>query len=134
MLLSSARWLPASHSWVFTDAKVSSDNPPSIDKVSGGVSYGCVPERRAYAFKYEESPLRFEIAVSAASPVKNLCFEIRHWQSRETVAVIKVNGVVQQKGPDLRQGICLDRDGTPTLIVWLGLAEQTTINLEIAKR
>ncbi len=109
-------------------------SPPSIEKVSGGVSYGYHAGRRAYAFKYEAAPLRFQIAASAASPIQNACFEIRNWQSRETAAAVKVNGMMQPKGPDVRQGIHLDRDGTPTLIVWLGLSTQTATSIEIERK
>ena len=86
---------------------------------------------RAYAFRWDGAPLRFELPASATQPVHHLCFEIRNWTSRSAAATLKINGVVQAPGPDFRQGVEIDSDGTCTLIGWSSLCATTPQEFEI---
>ena len=100
-------------------------NAPAVANPSGGTSQGYDQSRRAYLFQWGAAPLRFQIAASEGNPVHNLCFEIRNWQGRAAKAELKINGVAQTAGPNFRQGVNIDTDGTCTLIVWVGLSANT---------
>jgi hypothetical protein len=109
-------------------------NAPPVANVSGGTSRGYAPSRRAYAFQWESAPLRFEIAATDSSPIHNLCLEIRNWKSRATRAELKINGASQPPGPGFRQGTHPDRDGTWTLILWVGLTARTPQEFQITEK
>ena len=104
---------------------------PLPREVSGGTSQGYDMSHRAYAFRWDGAPLRFELPASATQPVHHLCFEIRNWTSRSAAATLKINGVVQAPGPDFRQGVEIDSDGTCTLIGWSSLCATTPQEFEI---
>jgi len=107
-------------------------SPPAV-KVSGGSGLGYSQARRAYAFRWEGGPLQFQLDASAASPLHNVCLEIRNWPSRATPATLKIGGKARSPGPDFRQGVNLDTDGTPMLIVWIGLSADTAQEFEIGR-
>jgi len=107
-------------------------NAPQVINVSGGKSKGYDQSHRAYSFTFGTTPLSFRIASSNANPMQNLCFEIRNWKSRTTVAELKINGIAQKQGPDFRQGVNIDTDGTFTMIIWLGITGVTPQSFEIA--
>lgn len=107
------------------------DAPP-VTNLTGGTGQGYIPARRAYGFGWGAAPLRFELAASAAQPIHNLCFEIRNWPHRTATATLKINRVAQTAGPDFRQGVNIDHDGTYTLLVWIGLSATTPQEFELA--
>ena len=107
-------------------------NAPAVTDPAGGTSRGYDPTRRAYAFTWDKSPLRCGIAATDENPIHNLCFEIRNWISGTAIAGLKINGTAQAAGPDFRQGIKIDTDGTYTLLVWVGLSATTPRTFEIA--
>ena len=104
---------------------------PAVTNVSGGVSQGYAQGHRAYGFGWSGAPLRFQIAASDNNPIHNLCFEITNWKSRTAQASLKINDVAQVSGPNFRQGVNIDTDGTCTLIVWVGLSANSTQSFEI---
>jgi hypothetical protein len=108
------------------------DAPP-VAQVSGATSQGYDRSRRAYRFDWGATPLRFELAASELNPIHNLCFELKHWKSRAATAALKINGVAQAAGPNFRQGVHIDHDGTFTLIVWAGMAANTTQAFELTE-
>jgi Concanavalin A-like lectin/glucanases superfamily len=108
-------------------------NAPSVTNVFGGSYQGYEQGRRAYGFGWGSAPLRFQIAASDAKPLHNLCFEIRNWTSRNAKALLKINAISQAPGPDFRQGINIDLDGTCTLIVWVGVSANRTQSFEISE-
>lgn len=108
------------------------DAPPPGD-VSGGTSAGYEMSRRAYGFGWGAAPLRFAIAASAAKPIHNLCFEIKHWTSRTATAALKINDVAQVAGANFRQGVNIDNDGSYTLIVWVGMTSDTPQQFELTE-
>ncbi|MEI8376399.1 MAG: LamG domain-containing protein, partial [Planctomycetota bacterium] len=109
-------------------------NAPAVSHVSGGTSQGYDQSHRAYGFQWGASPLRFQIAASDKNPIHNLCFEIRNWKSRTAVAVLTINDVSQAAGPNFRQGINIDTDGTYTLIVWVGMIANTSQEFTITEK
>ncbi len=106
---------------------------PAVENISGGTSQGYHQPGRTYGFTYGPGPLSFQIAAAKDHPIHNLCFEIKNWESR-TAASLKINGVSQTAGPNFRQGVNLDTDGTYTLIVWVGLSATSTQSFEIEKQ
>lgn len=108
-------------------------NAPAVTHLSGGTSQGYDMSHRAYGFQWGGSPLEFQIAASEDNPIHNLCFEIRNWKGRSAKASLKVDKVAQAAGPDFRQGVAIDTDGTCTLLVWLGLSATTPQDFEIGE-
>jgi len=105
---------------------------PVITKVSGGHSQGYDQPERAYCFTYGGEELRFQIDASADNPIHNLCFKIRNWKSRIATADLRINDVSKRVGPDFRQGVNIDTDGTYTLIVWVGISTTAPQSFEIS--
>jgi hypothetical protein len=104
---------------------------PSTANVKGGISKGYEQSHRAYQFVFENEKLSFQIMATNNNPVQNLCFEIKNWKTRTAKAGIKVNGVSLVAGPNFRQGVNIDTDGTNTLIVWVGLLADQPQSFEI---
>jgi hypothetical protein len=104
---------------------------PGVSHVSGGESEGYQQGERAYAFKLRTGPLTFQLDASDASPIHNLCLSIKNWPSRTRSANLKINGLAQTAGPDFRQGVILDSDGTYTMVVWIGLTATDAQTFEI---
>ena len=107
---------------------------PAVSHVSGGTGEGYDQSHRAYGFQWGSAPLRFQIAASDQNPIRNLCFEVRNWRSRTAQAALKINAVSQPPGPNFRQGVNIDTDGTYTLIVWVGMSAHTTQEFELAEK
>ncbi len=104
---------------------------PPVTDVYGGTTQGYNQSHRAYGFTFNAKPLTFRIAASRQSPIHNLCFEIRHWKSRTAKAQLKINGVSLKAGPNYRQGVNIETDGTYTLIIWVGLTAYGPQEFEI---
>jgi hypothetical protein len=104
---------------------------PDITNVLGGTSLGYNQSHRAYCFTSGNVPLSFQIGASDNNPIQNLCFEIKNWKSRTAKAKLKINGVFQTSGPNFRQGVNIDTDGTYTLIIWLALTATSSQSFEI---
>jgi hypothetical protein len=94
---------------------------PGVSNVSGGETEGYLQGERAYGFRLGAGPLAFRINAGDESPIHNLCLRIKNWPSRTILAKLKINGLPQSTGPDFRQGVTLDTDGTYSLIIWMGL-------------
>ena len=105
---------------------------PAVANVSGGTSQGYNQSHRAYGFTFGSGPLSFKIAANDNNPIHNLCFEIKNWKSRTLKAKLKIDGASQVAGPNFRQGVNIDTDGTYTLIVWVGLTATSFQSFEIA--
>jgi hypothetical protein len=109
-------------------------NAPAVANISGGTSQGYSQTQRAYCFQWGAAPLRLQITASANNPIHNLCFEIKNWKSRTTEAILKVNNTTMPSGPDFRQGVNIDNDGSCTLIVWIGLSANTPQEFELTEK
>ncbi len=117
--------IPLARSW---------NDPPKIKKLQGAHSSGYHQDRRAYTLLREKELIGFTLAGSERSPVLNPCFMVKNWDQSEQ-AGIRVNGVPIPEGPDNRQGIIRDTDGTRTLVVWLkqNRRENTLIQISVRK-
>jgi hypothetical protein len=104
---------------------------PAVTNLSGGTSQGYNQSHRAYGFTLGAAPLSFQIEATDNNPIQNLCFEIKNWKSRTAKAKLKINGVSQAPGPNFRQGVNIDTDGTYTLIVWVDLTAISLQSFEI---
>jgi hypothetical protein len=109
-------------------------NAPAVTKLSGATSEGYIQNERAYGFEYSGTPFGFTLDATAEKPIENLCFEIRHWPNRTASAVFKINNVSQAAGPNFRQGVNIDTDGSYTLIVWIVLSAASPRTFEINER
>jgi hypothetical protein len=108
-------------------------NAPEIRNISGGTSDGYNAAHRAYRFSLNNSSLEFQIAATSKSPIHNLCFEIKNWNSKTAKADLKINGDPVKQGPDFRQGVVIDTDGTYTLLIWVGMDAKSEQSFEISK-
>ena len=107
-------------------------NAPPLTSLTGGTGAGYHAGRRAYAMTWDKSPVGFGIAATAETPIHNLCFEIRNWPAATAMAALKINGTPKPAGPDFRQGVKIDSDGSYTLLVWVGLSATTPQTFEIS--
>jgi hypothetical protein len=105
---------------------------PAVSQVSGGASHGYDPSQRAYVFAKTDQKLQFVIDASEVQPIHNLCFVTKAWPGRASAAKLAVNNVAQSPGPDFRQGVTIDTDGSYTLIVWLRLSARSPERFEIS--
>ena len=101
--------------------------------IIGCVSHGYNQAQRAYLLTLKGTKMKFTLKASETNPVRNLCFVIKNWGDKDSMAQIKINEILQNEGPNFRQGVTIDTDGTYSLIVWLGLSATTTQNFEITK-
>ncbi len=107
---------------------------PSVTNLSGAGSQGYIQNERAYAFQYSGTPFGFTLDATTDEPIHNLCFEIKHWPSRNAAAGLKINQVPQVAGPNFRQGVNIDTDGSYTLIVWVGLSSTSAQTIQLSER
>ena len=115
---------PLARSWV---------NPPSMSEVAGGVSRDYDKSQRAYQLVANADTLSFTLGASDDSPVVNPCFVIKNWGSEDDSAGLKIDGEKQPAGPDFRQGIVRDTDGTLMMIVWIDRESTAPLKVEITK-
>jgi hypothetical protein len=107
-------------------------NPPSMSEVAGGVSRGYDKSQRAYQLVASADTLSFKLNGAEDSPIVNPCFVIKNWGS-SIAAGLKIDGEEQPDGPDFRQGIVRDTDGTPTMVVWVQTESTSALQIEITK-
>jgi hypothetical protein len=113
---------------------VKSWNYPAPVRNAGEIkSHGYNKSQRAYLFTALSDDMQFMLAGSAERPIMNPCFVIRNWGEAETLAKLVANDRELYMGPDFRQGIIRDTDGTPTMVIWLKLESKETTGFEITK-
>jgi hypothetical protein len=100
---------PLNRSWNFA---------PTVSAMSGCIGSGYEKRERAFLFTRQEKEMTFTIKASDINPLYNPAFVIRNWNDG-TEAVLKVNGVQWNPGPDFRRGVIIDTDGASTLVVWM---------------
>jgi hypothetical protein len=108
--------------------------PPKVSMERGAISSGFNTGDKSFGFTANASNITFTINASENTPLVNPCFVIRNWGSRSSLAELKVNDMTQTAGPNFRQGVTIDSDGTYTLIVWVGISADTPQNFEISKK
>jgi hypothetical protein len=94
------------------------NTPASISEAAGCMSEGYAPEQRAYILTKTAEGMSFRLLASESRPVVNPCFVIKNWNSSLSAGV-KIGGRTLRPGPDFRQGIVRDTDGTKTMIIWI---------------
>ncbi len=119
--------LPAAE---LTSLNRSWNSPPAIVDLSGGRSAGCDPRQKAYVMTRESERLSFGLNGSEESPILNPCFVIRGWGG-PSPARLKIGGQDRAPGPDFRQGIIRDTDGTRTMVIWIRQRSTGPVKYEI---
>jgi len=94
------------------------NSPPAIVDLNGGRSTGYDQRQKAYVMTRESERLSFGLNGSEESPILNPCFVIRGWGG-PSPARLKIGGQDRAPGPDFRQGIIRDTDGTETMVIWI---------------
>ncbi|MCF7974792.1 MAG: LamG domain-containing protein [Phycisphaerae bacterium] len=107
---------------------------PPMSHVSGAIAYGYSRPDRAYHLQAADQTMTFQIDASAQSPIYNPSFVIKHWGSAASQARLNINGEARPSGPNFRQGVVIDTDGTYSLIIWIDLQAITANTFEIQIR
>ena len=105
--------------------KILADQLPEINGLKGGTGK-YRPDQRAYVIERESDNISFSIDASRDSPVRNVAFIVKNWNSREKASV-KVN---DEEVP-VKQGIFRDTNGTKTMAVWIEMNENEKTFFEI---
>jgi hypothetical protein len=108
-------------------------NPPQVNDVSGGKSYDFNKDEKAYIFKMEGEKLSFTIDADKNSPLVNPAFVIRHWEKMAPAKVV-VDGKEVRAGKTLRQGDTRCAEGQLVKVIWLEMASEKPIKVEISRR
>ena len=104
---------------------------PRLSNVSGATSRGYDRSERAYKLTATAAKISFQIDASDANPIYNPAFVIKNWRSRAANATLKIDQASCKTGPDFRQGVIIDTDGTYTLVIWLDCQAAATRTFEI---
>jgi hypothetical protein len=105
--------------------------PAGVKNVQGGDSAGYDKDQGAFVFRAKDNVLRFTIDASNESPVVNPCFVIKGWKDRTSCRLV-LNGKSVKPGPDFRQGIVHDIDGSETLVVWMRLNSERPAEIRLS--
>jgi hypothetical protein len=115
--------LPLAKSWM---------QPPELTEATGCASHGYDRAQRAYVLTADAPRMSFALAASDDNPIYNPCVVIKNWGSKDR-AVLKIDGAEQTFGPDCRQGLIRDTDGSYTKIVWVKREATSPVKFEISK-
>jgi hypothetical protein len=116
--------LPLALSW---------NHAPDIRNLSGASGGAYHKNERAYSLARKENVIRFSLGGSRSGPVLNPCFVIRNWEGN-IPAKVRINGQDISDGPNCRQGIIFDTDGTRSLVLWIEAVYEEKIQIEISKK
>ena len=119
--LSAGELAPLAKSWL---------QAPALSTLADCGSTGYDQSQRAYVLSATGPSPTFRIAAAPANPLVNPCFVVRNWDL-ENAALLEVNGVGQNGGPQFRQGIVRDTTGRKSLIVWLELQSMAPITFTL---
>lgn len=100
--------IPLAKSWL---------NPPALTNLNGCKSKGYDRTQRAFLINATQKNISLMVDASKDHPVINPAFVIKNWISNSP-ASLAVNGKGMTSGPNVRQGIIRDTDGSWSLIVW----------------
>ena len=104
--------------------------PAEINSIKGGQSYGYDQAQRAYIFNMEHEDLSFNILGSEDTPIQNLCFVIKNWNTNKK-ASLNINGKEIPAGKIFRQGIVIDTDGNEMLIMFTEFSAEEETKIKI---
>jgi len=106
------------------------NSAPAVGDLNGCRSAGYDQRQRAYVMVRESERLSFGLNGSEENPILNPCFVIRSWGG-PSPARLNIDGRAQIPGPDFRQGIIRDADGTETMIIWVRQRSSQPLRYEI---
>ena len=95
-------------------------NAPSVTPVRGCESLGYNQVERAFIINAIEEDMVLKVEASEQQPLVNPCFVIENW-AMNSPASLAVDGQGKTSGPDVRQGVVRDTDGSWKLVVWFRL-------------
>jgi len=104
---------------------------PQLSNLSGATSREYDRSERAYKLTATATKISFQIDASDANPIYNPAFVIKNWHSPTAHASLKIDQVSYKTGPDFRQGVVIDTDGTYTLVIWLDFQAVATRTFQI---
>lgn len=107
--------IPLSRSWT---------HAPGLINLKGAEG-GYAPEQRAYVLKVSADQITFTVNAGEESPVNNLCFVLKGWNSRDD-AKITVKG-------NVKQGTVRDTDGTYTKVIFIEAKTDKPMDVEIGR-
>jgi hypothetical protein len=113
--------IPLARSWL---------NPPGIVKIDGCESKGYDKGQRAFFLDALADNISFRVNATMDHPLHNPCFVINNW-GRNAPASVFVNRSGMASGPDLRQGVVRDTDGSWTLVVWFRMESEEAVEIEL---
>ncbi len=89
--------------------------------------------QRAYLFALSDvsNKLDFSIAASPKSPIENLCFVVKNWNSKQLAVVQKDN--LELSAKHVRQGIARDTDGSRNLVVYVNYKSEEQVSFSLSK-
>ena len=124
----------------FTDQKIDAivpharswQTPPAVVGTSGAESKGYNKVHKSFDFRAGGGDISFSIDASEESPVINPCFMVQNWGS-EALAKLSINGETIEAGPNLRQGIIRDVDGTLCLLIWTEVTGTGPLAINISR-
>lgn len=115
--------IPLAASWL---------NPPCIGSVAGCDNHGYDRTQRAFVLNATEGNISLTVEANSNSPLINPCFVIKNW-GQNSRASLAVDGKGMTPGPNVRQGLIRDTDGSRTLIVWFKLEVEKPIEFAFKK-
>jgi len=113
--------IPLAKSWRYA---------PEVQNTKGAKYLGYDQSQKAYIFRITGSNISFNVDGSEDSPVYNPCFVVKNWKS-DVKAGLKIGGNEIQSGPNFRQGVIRDIDGSRTLIVWVEKQATSSVKFEV---
>ncbi len=103
---------------------------PTVSDTNGCTSQGYDRAQRAYVLTAHDPTISLRMNASESSPIANLCFVIKNWQKSDS-ASLKINGEIRNPGPDFRQGIIRDTDGTRTMVIWIKYESTSVVHIQM---
>ena len=103
---------------------------PTVSGAKGCTSQGYDRAQRAYVLTAHDSTISLRMNASESSPIANLCFVIKNWKKGDS-ASLKINGEIRKSGPDFRQGIIRDTDGTRTMVIWIKYESTSVVHIQM---
>jgi hypothetical protein len=120
---SSVELRPLAKSWL---------NAPKVKDLNGATGGEYDMAQRAYQFLLEEGSEGFDFSIDASdkNPIENLCFVVKNWESQQPVKVRLNDSSLTDK--EMQQGTILDTDGSRTLIIYVRLSAQQSVNFTVS--
>jgi hypothetical protein len=120
--LASGKLLSLARSWL---------RAPELSHASGATSLGYSRPERAYKLTATGGRISFQLDANERNPIYHPAFVIAGWGSATAAGSLHIDGVRTEPGPDFRQGVVIDGDGTYALVIWLGLEANAPRRFEI---